>query len=157
MDARATTEGSRSVWVLITGVAGFIGSWVAEALLRDGHEVLGLDCFTDFYPRRYKEANLRELQDWPSFRFIKADLSEVGAGLIQRWLSEYRSSATKPRKQGYGAVGANDLRITLGTTSWPRGSDGTTHARMHHFHDHPSLGHAGELRCATGDRRRTRG
>ncbi|MBA3474625.1 MAG: GDP-mannose 4,6-dehydratase, partial [Rubrobacter sp.] len=44
--------------ILVTGVAGFIGSWVAEALLRDGHEVLGIDCFVDFYPRRYKEANL---------------------------------------------------------------------------------------------------
>jgi nucleoside-diphosphate-sugar epimerase len=77
------------VRVLITGVAGFIGSWVAEALLRGGHEVLGLDCFTDLYPRRYKEANLRELRDWPSFRFREADLSGVGAGLIRRWLSEY--------------------------------------------------------------------
>ncbi len=75
--------------VLITGVAGFIGSWVAEALLRNGHEVLGLDCFTDFYPRCYKEANLKELEDWASFRFMEADLSKVGVGLIREWLSEY--------------------------------------------------------------------
>ncbi len=73
----------------MTGVAGFIGSWVAEALLRDGHEVLGVDCFTDFYPRSYKEANLRQLEYWASFRFIEADLSGVEAKLIREWLSEY--------------------------------------------------------------------
>ncbi len=75
--------------ILVTGVAGFIGSWVAEALLRDGHEVLGIDCFVDFYPRRYKEANLRQLEEWRAFRFIEADLAEVEVGLVQEWLSEY--------------------------------------------------------------------
>ncbi len=75
--------------VLVTGVAGFIGSWMAEALLRNGHEVMGLDCFTDFYPRHYKEANLRQLEDWASFRFVEADLSEVEIEVIREWLSEY--------------------------------------------------------------------
>lgn len=75
--------------VLVTGVAGFIGSWVAEALLQDGHDVLGLDCFTDFYPRLYKEANLRQLKEWASFRFIEADLAEVEVESIREWLSEY--------------------------------------------------------------------
>ena len=38
--------------VVVTGAAGFIGSHVAESLLADGHEVVGIDCFTDYYPRR---------------------------------------------------------------------------------------------------------
>ena len=75
--------------VLVTGCAGFIGSWVAEALLRGGHEVLGVDCFVDFYPRRYKEANLRQLEEWISFRFIEADISEVKTESLREWLSEY--------------------------------------------------------------------
>jgi UDP-glucose 4-epimerase len=75
--------------VLLTGCAGFIGSWVAEALLEDGHEVLGVDCFVDFYPRHCKKANLRQLEGWPSFRFVEADLSEVKVKVLREWMSEY--------------------------------------------------------------------
>ena len=48
---------------LVTGVAGFIGSHLAEALLEHGVAVTGLDCFTDYYPREVKEANLQRLKD----------------------------------------------------------------------------------------------
>ena len=43
---------------LVTGTAGFIGSHLAERLLERGAEVIGIDCFTDYYPRPIKEANL---------------------------------------------------------------------------------------------------
>ena len=46
---------------LVTGVAGFIGSTLAESLTADGVEVVGLDCFTDYYGREIKEHNLRTL------------------------------------------------------------------------------------------------
>ena len=36
---------------LVTGAAGFIGSTLAERLVRDGADVIGVDCFTDYYPR----------------------------------------------------------------------------------------------------------
>ena len=36
---------------LVTGAAGFIGSTLSERLVADGAEVVGLDCFTDYYPR----------------------------------------------------------------------------------------------------------
>ncbi|HJW60109.1 MAG TPA: NAD-dependent epimerase/dehydratase family protein, partial [Actinomycetota bacterium] len=36
--------------VVVTGVAGFIGSHLAEALVERGHEVVGIDCFTPAYP-----------------------------------------------------------------------------------------------------------
>ena len=42
---------------LVTGAAGFIGSLLAEALLASGHDVVGIDSFTDFYDRRLKEQN----------------------------------------------------------------------------------------------------
>ena len=59
---------------LVTGVAGFIGSHLAERLLRDGERVVGLDCFTDYYPRTVKEANLAGLRGQPRFRFCEMDL-----------------------------------------------------------------------------------
>ena len=44
---------------LVTGSAGFIGSHLAEALRAEGHEVVGLDCFTDYYDVALKEENAR--------------------------------------------------------------------------------------------------
>jgi nucleoside-diphosphate-sugar epimerase len=45
----------------VTGAAGFIGSHLAEALIASGHEVVGLDCFTDYYDPALKEENARGL------------------------------------------------------------------------------------------------
>ncbi len=59
---------------LVTGVAGFIGSHLGEALLAAGHEVVGIDCFTDYYERSRKEANLALLRCDPRFRFVEARL-----------------------------------------------------------------------------------
>jgi len=42
---------------LVTGAAGFIGSHLAEALQADGHEVVGIDCFSDYYDPALKEEN----------------------------------------------------------------------------------------------------
>src|SRR5438874_12945769 len=46
---------------LVTGSAGFIGSHLAEALQGLGHDVVGLDCFTDYYDPALKEENARGL------------------------------------------------------------------------------------------------
>jgi nucleoside-diphosphate-sugar epimerase len=62
---------------LVTGCAGFIGSHLSEALIEQRHEVIGIDCFTDYYPRPAKEANLRRLRDEARFSLHEADLAEV--------------------------------------------------------------------------------
>ncbi len=46
---------------LVTGAAGFIGSHLAGRLVADGHDVVGLDCFTDYYDTALKEENARDL------------------------------------------------------------------------------------------------
>jgi nucleoside-diphosphate-sugar epimerase len=45
---------------VVTGAAGFIGSHLAEALARAGHDVVAVDCFTPYYDVALKEANARE-------------------------------------------------------------------------------------------------
>jgi UDP-glucose 4-epimerase len=62
---------------VVTGAAGFIGSHVAESLLGDGAEVTGIDCFTDYYPRTTKEANLTPLRDHEGFRLVEGRLQDL--------------------------------------------------------------------------------
>lgn len=59
---------------LVTGSAGFIGSHLAERLVNDGWQVVGVDCFTDYYTRSIKQRNLTTLRGHPRFRFVEADL-----------------------------------------------------------------------------------
>jgi UDP-glucose 4-epimerase len=65
---------------LVTGVAGFIGSQLAERLLSEGLEVLGIDCFTDYYPRATKERNLDGLRGRAGFRLVEARLQDLDLG-----------------------------------------------------------------------------
>ena len=62
---------------LVTGVAGFVGSTLADRLVGLGHEVLGVDCFTDYYPRAIKERNLAGLRASPHFELCEADLASA--------------------------------------------------------------------------------
>jgi UDP-glucuronate 4-epimerase len=59
---------------MVTGAAGFIGSHLAERLIAQGREVIGLDSFVPYYPRAIKEANLAGLRQSPNFTLLEADL-----------------------------------------------------------------------------------
>ncbi len=61
----------------MTGCAGFIGSTLSEALISDGHSVIGVDCFTDYYAKSLKLANLRGIRRAKGFKFIEADLASA--------------------------------------------------------------------------------
>ncbi len=63
--------------VLITGAAGFIGSWLSEKLLSLGHEVRGVDCLTDYYPPAIKKKNIEAALRNSGFTFLEQDLLEA--------------------------------------------------------------------------------
>jgi UDP-glucose 4-epimerase len=67
---------------LVTGAAGFIGSTLAGRLLDQGARVTGIDCFTDYYPRATKEANLATLLAHPWFRFVESTIQAADLGRI---------------------------------------------------------------------------
>ena len=68
--------------VVVTGAAGFIGSHLCDRLLADGHEVVGIDSFNDYYDREQKEANLQAAVEHAAFKLVEADL--VTASLSQQ-------------------------------------------------------------------------
>jgi UDP-glucuronate 4-epimerase len=63
--------------ILITGIAGFIGSHLGEKLLFYGHEVIGLDNFDPFYSKLIKKKNLKELLKSDKFSFFEADIRDM--------------------------------------------------------------------------------
>jgi UDP-glucuronate 4-epimerase len=62
--------------ILITGAAGFIGFHVAQRLLSDGREVVGVDSVNDYYNPKLKEARLELLKRNSKFTFVKRDLAD---------------------------------------------------------------------------------
>jgi nucleoside-diphosphate-sugar epimerase len=70
--------------VLVTGVAGFVGSHLAEKLLSEKYDVVGVDKFLDNYPRRFKQKNIGALLKNPKFKFLEEDLLQVNLrGLLK--------------------------------------------------------------------------
>jgi UDP-glucose 4-epimerase len=95
------------VKALVTGAAGFIGSHLSAALADRGADVVGLDCFTDYYAREIKTANLAALEDRTRFRFVEGALQTIAleplldgvthvyhlaaqAGVRRSWGDEFR-------------------------------------------------------------------
>lgn len=72
--------------VLVTGVAGFIGSHVARALLQRGEAVIGVDNFSEYYDPVLKFARLKPLRETEGFAFLEADVADREAmlGLADR-------------------------------------------------------------------------
>ncbi len=65
--------------VLVTGAAGFIGSQLTDRLLAGGREVVGLDCFDDFYDPATKERNLAQALDCDVFELVRGDIRDPQA------------------------------------------------------------------------------
>ena len=74
--------------VLVTGTAGFIGSYVAERLLARGDEVVGVDNLNDYYDVDLKRARLARFADRPGYTHVQADLADRDA--IERTFADHR-------------------------------------------------------------------
>ncbi|EGK72373.1 Uncharacterized 37.6 kDa protein in cld 5'region [Methyloversatilis universalis FAM5] len=77
----------RTMKVLLTGAAGFIGMHVAQRLLARGDEVVGLDNLNDYYEVSLKEARLARLTPQPGFRFVKMSVEDRD-GMAQLFAAE---------------------------------------------------------------------
>ncbi|TRU31745.1 MAG: NAD-dependent epimerase/dehydratase family protein [Microcystis aeruginosa Ma_MB_F_20061100_S20] len=62
---------------IVTGVAGFIGSSLAEKLLEQGDQVIGIDQFNDYYDPSLKRKNAHILAKYPEFKLIEADIQAL--------------------------------------------------------------------------------
>jgi nucleoside-diphosphate-sugar epimerase len=82
---RAVTLNDR---VFITGMVGFIGTFLAKRIMECGAKVVGLDNMSNYYDVSLKEFRLRELNENDGFEFIKSDLSDKDA--VNALFKKYR-------------------------------------------------------------------
>jgi nucleoside-diphosphate-sugar epimerase len=89
--------------VVVTGVAGFIASQLAERLVAAGQDVLGIDCFTDYYPRTTKESNLAALRSCHGFRLVEERLQDAPlAALLEGATHVYHLAAQAGVRASWG-------------------------------------------------------
>jgi nucleoside-diphosphate-sugar epimerase len=104
--------------VVVTGCAGFLGSHLSERLVASGHDVVGVDCFTDYYSRAIKEENLERLRDEPRFTFCEVDLSARGSanGLLEGADTVIHLAAQAGVRGSFGDGFATYLRHNVSAT-----------------------------------------
>ena len=103
--------------VVVTGVAGFIGSQLAGALLDLGHEVVGIDAFTASYSPAAKRANVAELLERPGFRLVEGDLAEAPLdALLEGSAAVFHEAAQAGVRSSWGPEFATYVRDNVVAT-----------------------------------------
>jgi UDP-glucuronate 4-epimerase len=103
---------------LVTGCAGFIGSHLAERLVDDGFEVVGVDCFTGNYARAAKEANLERLSAEPAFELLELDLAADPLDDVLDGIDDvYHLAAQTSVRASFGAGYRDYVRNNVAATS----------------------------------------
>ena len=102
---------------LVTGAAGFIASHLSGQLLDRGAEVIGIDCFADYYPRPIKEANLEALRSRPGFSFIEstiqgADLDRLLDGVTHVFHLAAQAGVRKSWGHDFQVYTTNNIEAT---------------------------------------------
>jgi nucleoside-diphosphate-sugar epimerase len=99
---------------LVTGCAGFIGSHLTDALVQRGHEVIGVDAFTDYYPRPQKESNLEKARGASGLSLVEVDLSEGALEPLLENVDGIFHLAAQPGVRGsWGATFAHYVRDNI--------------------------------------------
>lgn len=89
---------------IVTGVAGFIGSHLAEALLNRGDRVIGIDHFNDYYNPELKRKNLATILQHPAFQLIEADIQDLDwSALLQDVEVVYHQAAQAGVRASWGS------------------------------------------------------
>jgi UDP-glucuronate 4-epimerase len=106
---RATVWHRCTVRALVTGVAGFVGSNLAERLVDDGwSSVVGVDAFTPYYDRSAKASNLSSLLASPSFSLVEADLRTASLASLVEGVDVVFHQAAQPGVRASWAEGFAD-------------------------------------------------
>jgi UDP-glucose 4-epimerase len=113
---------------LVTGVAGFIGSHLAERLLDLDHEVIGIDSFLDNYPRSFKENNLSKLRQHARFHFVNDDVLRLNLRELLREVSYVFHLAAQPGVRSswgteFAQYSQNNIMATQMLLEASKGSD----------------------------------
>ena len=103
---------------LVTGVAGFIGYFVAQQLLKRGDSVVGVDNLNDYYDPELKRARLNQLQRFGSAsQFVFDRASIVDAAAVDRLFARHSiESVVHLAAQAASATPSRTRRITLTAT-----------------------------------------
>jgi nucleoside-diphosphate-sugar epimerase len=114
--------------VVVTGVAGFIGSHLAARLLEQAEEVVGVDCLTDYYDVSLKQSNLDGLLGHDRFRFERVDLAQDELRRLLAGVSCVYHLAAQPgvRKSwgdAFGSYVRNNIVATQRLLEAMRGSE----------------------------------
>ncbi len=102
---------------LVTGAAEFIGSHLTGRLLDQGATVTGIDCFTDYYPRALKEANLATVATRPGFSFVEGalqttDLAALLDGVTHVFHLAAQAGVRKSWGRDFAAYTVNNIEAT---------------------------------------------
>src|SRR5919202_5168863 len=92
---------------VITGAAGFIGSHLSEQLLEAGHQVLAVDCLTDYYDPALKEENAAGLE------LVRADLADAPLDDLLAGAGGVFHLAGQPGVRSFGTVFGDYVRRNL--------------------------------------------
>jgi nucleoside-diphosphate-sugar epimerase len=112
----------------VTGAAGFIGSHLAETLTSAGHEVVGFDCFTDYYDPALKEENARGLDvrrvdlaeddvDFVGFDGIFHLAGQPGARSFGHVFQTYLRRNVLATQRVFEAAVASDVKVVWASSS----------------------------------------
>jgi len=105
------------VKILITGAAGFIGSHVVARLLKDGHEIIGVDNFDIYYSRAQKEKNLMDVLLNTRFKLIEENLLDMAMISVLKGTEVVIHLAAQPGVRGswgssFHRYLANNIQVT---------------------------------------------